>query len=395
MGQTPEKIDRQVEKIHSEIITIDTHTDTPLRIQRGNFDIGGRNNPYTGGSKLDFPRMIEGGLDAAYFALFVGQGKRDPQGNEKAIHDVSQLFTIVDSVISVHSDKVSLAKSYQDFFTIKKDGKLAVALGIENGYVLGNDLTLLEKYYNWGVRYVTLCHSKNNDICDSSSDPLGEEHGGLSEFGKKVVAKMNDLGILIDLSHASDKTVTDVILLSKTPVFASHSCASYFNNIDRNIKDDLIKKIAEKGGVIQVCFFSGYLKVIPPNPVRDSLMKELKNKYSSLQDLPDSIAKAAREEWYAINEKYPENLATVSDVVDHIDYIVKIAGIDHVGIGTDFDGGGGVLGCFDVSEMKNITRELLRRGYRNKDIEKIWGGNFLSVLKKAQIYSELKDENNK
>lgn len=338
VAQTTESLDERINRIHSEIITLDTHTDTPLRIQRGNFDIGKRNNPYTSGSKLDFPRMLEGGLDAVYFALYVGQGKRDKAGNEKAISDIARLFSLVDSVIAGHKDKVSLARSYNDFLRIKEEGKLSIALGIENGYAIGNDLSLLDKYYKWGVRYITLCHSKNNDLCDSSTDPDGEEHGGLSEFGKKVVAKMNDLGILIDLSHASDKTVLDVLEVSKTPVFASHSCASYFNEIPRNIKDELIKKIAQKGGVVQVCFFSGYLKQIQPNLVRDSLMKDLRRRYSDFQNLPDSMALLARNEWYEIDSKYPGDLASVSDIVDHIDHIVKIAGIDHVGIGTDFDG---------------------------------------------------------
>lgn len=388
VAQTTESLDEKINRIHSEIITIDTHTDTPLRIQRGNFDIGKRNNPYTSGSKLDFPRMREGGLDAVYFALYVGQGKRDKAGNNKAIRDIARLYSLVDSVISEHKDKVSLARSYEDFLRIKKEGKLSVALGIENGYALGNDLSLLDQYYKWGVRYITLCHSKNNDLCDSSTDPEGEEHGGLSEFGEKVVAKMNDLGMLIDLSHVSDKTVLDVLEISKTPVFASHSCAAYFTNISRNIKDDLIKKIAEKGGVVQVCFFSGYLKQIQPNPVRDSLMKDLRKRYSDFQNLPDSVARLAEKEWYEIDSKYPGNLASVSDIVDHIDHIVKITGIDHVGIGTDFDGGGGVQGAFDVSEMKNITREMLKRGYSEQEIKKIWGDNYLRVLREAQIYSE-------
>ncbi|MHC1736527.1 MAG: dipeptidase [Ignavibacteriaceae bacterium] len=388
VAQTTESLDERINRIHSEIITLDTHTDTPLRIQRGNFDIGKRNNPYRSGSKLDFPRMREGGLDAVYFALYVGQGKRDEAGNNKAVRDIARLYSLVDSVLFVHSDKVSLARSYEDFVSIKKEGKLSVALGIENGYALGNDLSLLDQYYKWGVRYITLCHSKNNDLCDSSTDPDGEEHGGLSEFGKKVVAKMNDLGILIDISHVSDKTVLDVLEISKTPVFASHSCAAYFNNISRNINDNLIKKIAQKGGVVQVCFFSGYLKQIQANPVRDSLMKNLRKKYSDFQNLTDSVSRLAEKEWYEIDSKYPGNLASVSDIVDHIDHIVKITGIDHVGIGTDFDGGGGVQGAFDVSEMKNITRELLKRGYSEQDIKKIWGDNYLRVLKEAQIYSE-------
>lgn len=374
------------EKIHSEIISIDTHVDTPLRMVRG-MDITKRNDGKKDGSKLDFPRMKEGKLDAVFFAVYVGQGKRDEEGNSKAYKRAIELFDVIDSVMSANKHTAEIALTPKDALRIKSENKLAIYLGVENGYPLGKDISLIKKFYDLGARYITLSHTKNNDICDSSTDPEGPEHNGLSEFGKEVVKEMNKIGMIIDVSHISDKAVEDVLKFSSVPVIASHSCVRALNDNPRNLNDELIKSIAEKGGVVQVCFYSGYLKTPEPNPVRDSLLNELQQKYQNYEDLPAEVQQKARAERYEINEKFPAKLATVSDVVDHIDHIVKIAGIDYAGIGTDFDGGGGVEGCIDASEMKNITVELLKRGYSKEDIEKIWSGNFFRVFNKVEKFA--------
>lgn len=386
IAQTPEYYNEQAEKIHSEIVTIDTHVDTPLRMLRG-FDITKRNDGKKDGSKLDFPRMKEGRLDAAFFAVFVGQSKRDDDGNRKAYDKAAEIFALIDSVLSTNRHLAELALTSSDALRIKLENKIAVYLGIENGYPLGKDISLISHFYDMGARYITLCHTKNNDICDSSTDPEGIEHNGLSPFGRKVVKEMNKIGMIIDVSHVSDKTVADILEISSVPVIASHSCAWALNENPRNINDDLIKIIAEKGGVIQVCFYSGYLKNPEPNPTRDSLMADLRLRYNDFENLSDEMMQKARAERYTINEKFPQKLALVSDVVDHIDHIVKIAGIDYVGIGTDFDGGGGVEGCIDAGEMKNITIELLKRGYSKEDIEKIWGGNFFRVFRNVEEFA--------
>ncbi len=375
------------EKIHSEIITIDTHVDTPLRMVRG-MDITKRNDGKKDGSKLDFPRMKEGKLDAVFFAVYVGQGKRDDEGNSKAYKRAIELFDVIDSVMSANKHVAEIALTPKDAVRIKSENKLAIYLGVENGYPLGKDISLIKKFYDMGARYITLSHTKNNDICDSSTDPEGPEHNGLSDFGKEVVKEMNKIGMIIDVSHISDKAVEDVLKVSSVPVIASHSCVRALNDNPRNLNDELIKSIAEKGGVVQVCFYSGYLKTPEPNPVRDSLLNELQQKYQNYEDLPAEVQQKARAERYEINEKFPAKLATVSDVVDHIDHIVKIAGIDYAGIGTDFDGGGGVEGCIDASEMKNITVELLKRGYSKEDIEKIWSGNFFRVFNEVEKFAE-------
>ncbi len=386
-AQTKVDYAEMAEKIHSEIITIDTHVDTPLRMVRG-MDITKRNDGKKDGSKLDFPRMKEGKLDAVFFAVYVGQGKRDEEGNSKAYKRAIELFDVIDSVMSANKHTAEIALTPKDALRIKSENKLAIYLGVENGYPLGKDISLIKKFYDMGARYITLSHTKNNDICDSSTDPEGPEHNGLSDFGKEVVKEMNKIGMIIDVSHISDKAVEDVLKVSSVPVIASHSCVRALNDNPRNLNDELIKSIAEKGGVVQVCFYSGYLKTPEPNPVRDSLLNELQQKYQNYEDLPAEVQQKARAERYEINEKFPAKLATVSDVVDHIDHIVKIAGSDYAGIGTDFDGGGGVEGCIDASEMKNITVELLKRGYSKEDIEKIWSGNFFRVFNEVEKFAE-------
>jgi membrane dipeptidase len=206
---------------------------------------------------------------------------------------------------------------------------------------------------------------------------------------------MNKTGMMVDVSHISDKSFYDVIALSKAPVIASHSCARALCDNPRNMNDDMLRALAKNGGVIQMCILSAYVKKQNPNPVRDSAFARLRKKYQNYENLSKAETEKANKEWDALDDLYPQPLATVSDVVDHIDHIVKIAGFDHVGIGTDFDGGGGVTGCFDVSQMKNITRELLKRGYTTRDIRKIWGGNLMRVMRKvSKIARKLNPECN-
>ena len=374
-------IDKIVEAIHKKILSVDSHTDTPLRLMQPGFDITVRHDAAKDHSKLDFPRMKEGDLDAAFFGVFVSQGKRDDEGNRKAKQRAFDLFDTIHSMLKKCPRIAGLALSPDDALKLKKEGKRAVFIGVENGYPVGTDIDMIQGLYNRGARYITLCHTKNNDICDSSTDTV--EFNGLSEFGTNVVKMMNRVGMMIDVSHISDKSFYDVLSITKAPVIASHSCAKALCNNPRNMTDSMLVALAENGGVIQMCILSDYVKSPQPNPVRDSVRAALRKRYNNFDNLPDSVMKVARKEWYAVDEKYPQKLATVSDVVDHIDHIVKIAGIDHVGIGTDFDGGGGVTGCFDVSEMKNITKELLLRGYSESDIRKIWGGNLMRVMEKV------------
>ncbi len=400
VGGHAEKVDEKLAKkaaeIHERVLTVDTHVDTPFMLDRKEFDIGKMNDPRKGGGKVDFPRMKKGGLDAIFFAVFVGQAVRTDEGNEKAKKEALRIFDQIHKAIKQYPDLVEPALTPDDAYRVEKTGKRALFIGIENGYPIGKDITLVKKFYDLGARYITLCHTRNNDICDSSTDRKGPEHNGLSEFGKQVVKEMNRLGMLIDVSHISDKSFYDVLELSTVPVFASHSCARALCDSPRNLTDDMLKKLAQKGGVIQVCFVQDYIKVLPQPPQRAEAFKALRQKYRRYDTMSESEKQKARKEWMRINEKYPPNLATVKDFVDHIDHIVKVAGIDHVGIGTDFDGGGALKDCFDVSGMGNITLELVKRGYTEKQIRKIWGGNFMRVFREVEkVDREIREKHEK
>jgi membrane dipeptidase len=382
IGQTKESdIDRKAGKIHKRILTVDSHTDAPMNLMSKGFDISKNNASSENESKYDFPRMKLGGLDAAFFAIFVPQGPRTPEGN---FHAKAKADRVIDSIYAVLGrchNLAGLAVTPSDAYRLKRSGKRAIFMGMENGYPIGNDLSLIQACYTKGVRYITLCHTKNNDICDSSTDTV--EFNGLSDFGKHVVEFMNKTGMMIDISHASDKTFYDVLTISKAPVIASHSCARAICNNKRNLDDDMLRALAKNGGVVQMCILSDYVKTPDPNPARDSAFKAFHIKFSNYALMTDAEQEVAHKAWDELHRKYPETLATVSDVADHIDHMVRVAGINHVGIGTDFDGGGGVVGCYDVSEMKNITKELIRRGYSTRDIKKIWGGNLMRVMKKV------------
>ncbi|MGD0340181.1 MAG: dipeptidase, partial [Bacteroidales bacterium] len=264
----------------------------------------------------------------------------------------------------------------------KKHLRIAV-IGVENGYPIGKDISKVKQLYDLGARYITLCHTSNNDICDSSTDPNGPENNGLSRFGIEVVKEMNRIGMMIDVSHISDKSFYDVLKISKAPVIASHSSCRSLCSSPRNFTDDMLLALKANGGVIQICILSSYIKTPEPNPELDARIKALNGEYGDFRTLSkDQKSKYMVERW-EIQNKYMK-LATVSDVVDHIDHVVQVIGIDHVGIGTDFDGGGGVNGCRSVADMKNITIELLKRGYSKSEIGKIWGGNIMRVFREAE-----------
>lgn len=370
---------KKADKIHATILTVDTHCDTPMEFIDPSYDLGVKHEE----GCVDFPRMNEGGLHAEFFAVFTGQGPRNDSTFDKVHRKALDVLNAIHRNIEKNSSVAEIATSPEDANRIKKEGKIAAFIGIENGYPIGRDLSRIKQYFDLGARYMTLAHTKNNDICDSSTDPDGAENDGLSAFGKQVVNEMNSLGMMVDISHISDKSFFDVLKVTKAPVIASHSSCRALCGSPRNLSDDMLLALKENGGVIQICILSNYLKTPEPNPDLDNKLKELQTKYGDYNLLTDSVKKIVHREYNSIQKTYAK-LATVKDVVDHIDHVVQVIGIDYVGIGTDFDGGGGVDGCRTASEMKNITIELLRRGYSKKDITKIWGGNVMRVLQKVE-----------
>lgn len=374
--------------IHNRVLTVDTHADTPLRMIQPGFDMSERHDPRETGSKVDYPRMIEGGLDAIFFAAFVAQDIRDDDGHSRAKNLCLQMIDSIVTSTKRNSDLVGLALDPDDAYSLENEGKRAIYIGIENGYPIGNDLSNIELYYERGVRYITLVHSSNNDLADSATDPNGSEHGGLSDFGSEVVKEMNRLGIMVDVSHGNDSLFYDAISVSKAPIIASHSNARVVTNHVRNMSDEMLKLIAKNGGVVQLTMLADYLREVPPNIERDSAIAVLRANMKQFDKMTQEEQRLARNAYQEINDKYPTPSATVEHVVDHIDHIIKIAGIDHVGIGCDFDGGGGIEGVFDASEVMNITIELVKRGYSENQIEKIWGGNLIRVFKEVQTVSK-------
>ena len=374
--------------IHNRVLTLDTHADTPLRMIQPGFDLSERHDPNETGSKLDYPRMVEGGLDAVFFAAFVAQDIRNDDGHNRAKNLCLQMIDSVITSTNRNSDMVGLALNPEDAYSLEKEGKRAIYIGIENGYPIGNDLSNVSLYYKKGVRYITLVHSSNNDLADSSTDSNGPEHEGLSDFGNEVVKEMNRLGIMVDVSHGSDSLFYDTIALSKAPIIASHSNARNVTNHERNMTDEMLKLMAKNGGVVQLTMLSNYLREVPPNAEKDSAIAALRSSMKPVVEMTEEEQNEARESIKKLNDMFPVPLANVKNVVDHIDHIVNVAGIDHVGIGCDFDGGGGIEGVFDASEVMNITIELVRRGYSEDQIEKIWGGNLIRVFKEVQAIAE-------
>jgi microsomal dipeptidase-like Zn-dependent dipeptidase/gamma-glutamyl-gamma-aminobutyrate hydrolase PuuD len=325
---------RDAKKIHHHVISVDSHCDTPIYFPSG-IDIGKKNQE----GKVDIPKMQEGMLDAVFMVAYLKQWDRTPEANGQAFRKTVSIITELKKQIDRYPGIAGLARTSADIRKLKREGKKAILTGIENAYGIGGDIRNLPLLKDMGVSYITLCHNGNNDICDSASDP--PEHNGLSAFGREVVREMNRLGIMVDISHTSEKTSFDVIEMSRFPVIASHSSVKALCNHRRNLSDELIKAIAAKNGVVQICLYHAFLS--------------------------------------------NNNMATIQTAIEHIDYIVRLVGADFAGIGTDFDGDGGIPGLDAANEMINITVELLRRQYAARDIEKILGANILRVMDENQL----------
>jgi len=382
--QKPPNIEQKARELHATMLTVDTHCDTAMSLLRTNWKIGDRHDPAErGGGKIDLPRMKEGGLDAEFFAAFVGQGPLTPESYVKAKDSALRAVAAVHKMTEEYASTIGLAVDPAGARRLKKEGRLTAFIGLENGYPVGRDLSLIKLFYDNDVRYITLCHSSDNDICDSATDRRDPADKGLSDFGRQVVAECNRLGMIIDMSHASEKSFYDVLAVSKAPIICSHSSCRAVCDHPRNLTDDQLRALAKNGGVIQICFLGAYVKTPPVIPEREKALKELEAKYGPVREIRDDAVRAqAMAERDAINKQFPQVRPTVADLVDHFDHVKKVVGIDYVGIGTDFDGGGGVVGCDDVSGMIHVTEELIRRGYTDQEISKIWGGNFFRVFDK-------------
>lgn len=370
-------------EIGSRLFTIDTHIDTPTAsLMKAGWDFGVRHAFADDHSQCDLPRMEEGGIDAMFFAAYSTQAARVPAGFAMATARAVEVLNRTREVVQKNSARCALALTAEDGPRLKAEGKRAIYLSIENSYSLGLDLANVRRFHELGVRMLGLNHMLNNDLADSSTDPRGPEWGGLSPFGRDVVGECNRLGIVLDASHASDAALRDLLKHSRAPVILSHSGCRAVCDHPRNIGDDLLRALAKQGGVIQINALP-IAVVASKEAGRTAALSAMLVKLGSSILTPDVLADSEKE-WHHIDTTYPNPAATLEDYVAHVEHAVKIAGIEHVGIGCDFDGGGGVAGLNDVSEYPNLTRALLARGYSEKELGKIWGENTLRLLGHAK-----------
>jgi membrane dipeptidase len=363
--------------IHRRAIVVDTHNDITTPMTNDDFDLSGTPPfPY----RTNIERMKKGGLSAIFFSLYIRPWYVSHGG---ATRRTLEMIDSVYRAVERHPNDLVLATSSTDIRRAKSQYKIACLMGIEGGHAIENSLPTLREFYRLGVRYMTLTWNNTNDWADARGD---NTHNGLTDFGKEVVREMNRLGMLIDISHVSDKTMSDALDVSKAPVIASHSSARALSNVLRNIPDDLLKRIAKNGGVVQINFYSLFIDQKTVAPQADERGQRLKTRQEALSakyaDDPERLA----EESDKLEAQNPLPPLPISKLIDHIDHVVKVAGIDHVGLGPDFDGANDFPeGVRDVSMLPNITYELLKRGYSEQDIRKILGENFLRVFSQAEM----------
>jgi membrane dipeptidase len=367
--------------VRQHILTLDTHMDTPINFARPGWDIMDEHSVDSDLSQVDYPRMVRGGLDGGFFAIFIPQGPLTPEGYAAARAAGLKREAEIRDMVRRHGNVFELAFRADDAERIVKSGKRVVYQSIENSYPLGTDLSLLKRFYDLGVRMVGPVHFTNNEFADSATDPKGPEWHGLSPLGKQLVAEANRLGIILDASHASDETFDQMLALSTTPVVLSHSSARAVFNHPRNIDDARILKLAAAGGVIQINSYGDYLIETPDNPERDQAMRALARQYGPFRTLSGDTLKNYMSERHAIEARYPLPRATIDDLMAHLLHALHLVGPDHVGIGLDWDGGGGVSGMEDVAGIPEISKHLLAAGYTERDLAKIWGGNILRVMR--------------
>jgi membrane dipeptidase len=374
--------------LHDRLLCLDTHLDTPMHFARPGWDMMERHRFDADFSQVDYPRMVEGGLDGGFFAIYTPQGPLTPEGMMAARDYALVRAAAIREMVAKNGTHFELAFVPADAARIAAKKKRVVFQSIENSYPLANDVTLLRSFYALGVRMAGPVHFANNQLGDSATDPKGKTWNGLSPMGRDFVALANELGIILDASHSSDDVFDQMVAQSKVPIILSHSGCRAVHDHPRNIDDARLKKLADTGGVIQINSYNSYLVTVPSNPERDKAQGVV---YASLRGLysltPTDASKAiaaAAARMREINARYPEPRATFDDYMAHMLHALKLVGPDHVGVGADWDGGGGVVGMEDCASNWKITARLLKEGYKEDDLQKIWSGNALRLMQAVQ-----------
>jgi membrane dipeptidase len=385
-------LEKRARAIHERVIALDTHVD----INPSNFIVGQRNYADDLETQVNLPKMMKGGLDAVFLIVYVGQGPLTPEGYDNAYKQAIAKFDAIHRLTKeIAPDKIELALTAADVPRIAAKGKKIALIGVENAYPLGTDLGRIKEFYDRGARYMSLAHNGHSQFSDSNTgEREGWMHNGLSELGRKAVAELNRVGIMIDVSHPSKQSMLQTVALSKAPVIGSHSAVRALANHSRNMDDEQLLALKKNGGVIQMVAFAGYVKIPKPDsPERAAAIAALRKEFGlpeagagrggrgGLNTLTSEKRAAFDARMADIDRKLPgDPRATVGDFINHIDYAVKLVGLDHVGISSDFDGGGGVTGWSSAAETFNVTLELVRRGYTEPQIAKLWSGNLLRVM---------------
>ena len=396
-----ESVEEKAARIHKDVITIDTHVD----INVANFT-DTINYTQKLDNQVNLPKLKSGGLDVPWLIVYTGQGELTEEGYAKAKENAMAKFNAIHRLCEeIAPQEIDLAYSSKDVYKIVDSGKKVAMIGVENAYPIGEDLSEFENYYNLGARYISLSHNGHSQFCDSNTGEADGVwlHNGLSDLGKMAVKEMNRLGIMIDVSHVSKESMKQMIALSKAPIIASHSSARALCNHSRNLDDEQLLLMKENGGVVQTVAFSSYLNT-KKHGVHAAYLKDFQKEvadslgidwytFDELADLSDEKKKTFMANYSKVvglakananKRKDRPQAVDVADFVDHIDYMVNLIGLDHVGISSDFDGGGGIEGWSDASETPNVTLELVKRGYSEEEIAQLWGGNLLRVLDEVQ-----------
>ncbi|MEM0986646.1 MAG: dipeptidase [Pseudomonadota bacterium] len=373
--------------LHERLLVMDSHLDTPAVLERPGFDITERHDPLTDYSQVDLPRMVEGGLDGGFWVIYTPQGPLSAEGYASARDSALLRAVAIQRMLAAHPEHFSIAVRPEDAARIHSEGKRVVYQSIENAYPLGEDITLLETFYDLGVRMVGPVHFRNNQFADSATDIEGPEWQGLSPLGETLVREANRLGMIIDASHAHDLAFDDIIEQSATPIVLSHSGTKALFDHPRNLDDERLLKLRENGGVIQMNALGAYLKALRQEPARQAALREI---FVELAALPKDAPQSAHDELLArrrdVDAQYPADLADFEDFMEQLLHALELLGPAHVGIGADWDGGGGVIGMRDIAAFPKITERLLAEGYSEDDLEKIWGGNLLRLLAEAEAH---------
>ncbi len=386
MAVQAQEVPKKIYQLHQKLLTLDSHLDTPASLDLPGWSIEEEHGVHSDYTQVDLPRMKKGGLDGGFFAIYTPQGPLTEEGFRKS-RDFALLRGVsIREMVAADPANFALALEAKDAAKIAASGKRVVYMSIENAYPLGEDVSLLKTFYDMGVRVSGFAHFAHNQFADSSTDPSKKpRYGGLSPLGKELLKEMNRLGIVPDASHSSDQVLDDLLALSTSPVLLTHSGCKAVYDYPRNIDDEHLKALAAKGGVIQMNAYGAYLRASKPNSQRQEALKALFGQLREDAKLsPEKRAEllAKRQE---IDRLYPEtDRATFDDFMAHMLHALKVAGPDHVGIGLDWDGGGGVVGLEDVLDLPRITAALLKAGYSEADVQKIWSGNVLRVLAAAE-----------